>query len=95
MSFPVKFKESTQTFNTKFKESKQTFNANFEDITPITHYVGGERYEGTYEVTPTVDAQTLPTAQKVMEEDVVVHKIPYYEVSNNTGGTTVTIGNEV
>jgi len=27
-----------------------------------------------------------------MEEDMVIEKIPYAEVSNNAGGTTVIIG---
>lgn len=53
-------------------------------------------YEGTYVVTPSAEeAQTLLTAHKMMLEDVKVEKIPYAEVSNNSGGTTATIGNEV
>ena len=50
-------------------------------------------YEGAYEVTPSAtEDQTLLTAQKYMDADVKIEKIPYAEVSNNTGGTTVTIG---
>ena len=49
-------------------------------------------YEGEYEVTPKVNEQTLPTSQKLLKENLVVEKIPYYEVGNNSGGTTVTIG---
>lgn len=52
-------------------------------------------YAGTYEVTPDTKEQTLPTANKVMREDLTIKKIPYAEVSNSSGGTTVTIGNEV
>ena len=52
-------------------------------------------YKGEYEVTPKVTEQTLPTAQKVLEKDVCVKKIPYFEVSNNSGGNTVFIGSEV
>lgn len=53
-------------------------------------------YEGTYTVVPsTVEEITLATAQKVLLADVKVNKIPYAEVSNNKGGKTVTIGNEV
>lgn len=61
--------------------------------------VGGtmkvDNYEGEYEVTPKVTAQTLGTKQKFMENDVTIRKIPLYEVSNTTGGTTITIGKEV
>ena len=56
-------------------------------------YVGdAESYEGEYEVTPTVEKQTLQTAKKIMKEDVTVKEIPYAEVSNPAGGTTVIIG---
>ena len=27
-----------------------------------------------------------------MTKDMVIHEIPYFEVSNNSGGITVTIG---
>ena len=63
--------------------------------TSIT-YIGGKPYEGEYEVTPSAtEKQTLNTAQRLMSKDVVVHKIPYYETSNNSGGNTVFIGSEV
>lgn len=56
---------------------------------------GGETpdpYMGDYEVTPKVDAQVLPTAQKLMTQDLTVKAIPYTESTNSAGGTTVTIG---
>jgi hypothetical protein len=49
-------------------------------------------YEGKYEVTPKFVAQTLPTADRLLAKDVIIEEIPYAEVSNNSGGTTVTIG---
>lgn len=58
-------------------------------------YMGGEPYEGPYDVTPKVTAQTLQTAQKLMREDVSVRAIPYFDVSNPAGGNTVYIANEV
>lgn len=48
-------------------------------------------YAGPYEVTPAVDAQTMDTMGKRMTDDVLVHAIPYHEVSN-TDGLTVIIG---
>lgn len=53
--------------------------------------VGTEPYEGEYIVTPKVEAQTMPTKEKVMLDDVTIKAIPYAEVSNNANGTTVTI----
>lgn len=50
-------------------------------------------YDGAYSVTPSADAQQrMQTAQKLMDADVVIEKIPYSEVSNTANGTTVIIG---
>lgn len=53
--------------------------------------VGTEPYEGEYIVTPKVEAQTMPTKEKVMFDDVTIKAIPYVESENSAGGTTVTI----
>ena len=53
-------------------------------------------YDGEYVVVPDTDnEQVLKTAQKLLDADIKVNKVPYAEVSNTTGGTTVTIGSEV
>lgn len=52
-------------------------------------------YEGPYEAIPKVEAQTLPTAKKLMTDDVTVHGVPFYEVSNEQGGNTVYIAKEL
>lgn len=50
-------------------------------------------YDGPYEVTPMVNTtQILPTANLFLSENVNVNQIPYYEVSNPSGGKTATIG---
>lgn len=51
-------------------------------------------YDGSYTVTPKVDAQTLKTADRVMRENVDVKAIPKFEVDNQQG-TTVYIGSEL
>ena len=58
-------------------------------------FIGGEEYKGSYEVTPKVEAQTIPTKDKVLIEDMTIKAIPIFKVSNTTGGNTVFIGNEV
>lgn len=63
-----------------------------EGYTPI---LPGTPYDGPYAVTPaTYREQVLATKNKSMREDVTVGKIPVYEVSNTTGGLTLTIGME-
>ena len=52
------------------------------------------RYNGEYEVTPKFEEQTLETKDKVMSENVTVHKIPRYDVANEAGGVTVYIATE-
>lgn len=51
-----------------------------------------EDYEGTYDVKPTISAQTLPTKKRSMENDLTIEAINYAEVDNPGGGKTVTIG---
>ena len=50
-------------------------------------------YEGEYEVTPAIEAQTLNTKNMVMREDVEIHKIPYFDVANEYGRTIYIGGN--
>ena len=73
-------------------------------ITNTRHVVGSlttayttsaETYEGEYEVTPTVDGMVLPTNNKVMTDDLTVKAIPFYNVSNTSGGSTVFIGSDL
>lgn len=52
-------------------------------------------YDGPYEAIPKVTAQTLPTENKLMLEDISVRAIPYFNVSNPAGGNTIYIANEV
>lgn len=55
-----------------------------------------ETYHGDYYVTPKTDTETiLETAGFLLEDNVVVSKIPYYETSNPKDGYTVYIGSEV
>lgn len=52
-------------------------------------------YSGACEITPSVNAQTLGCKGCQMKNDVTVHEIPYFEVSNSSRGMTVTIRSEV
>ena len=63
-----------------------------EAISEALKNIPTEVYAGEHIVTPMVDGQTLGTAKKIVQEDIVVEAIPYSEVSNETNGKTVTIG---
>ena len=54
--------------------------------------VSCEPYEGSYEVIPTIDGNTIKTKGKYMNENVIVRPIPYSEIPNNVGGVTAIIG---
>lgn len=54
--------------------------------------IEGDPYEGTYEVTPRVYAQSLETEGKLMSDDVTIYEIPVTKTSNPHGGLTVLIG---
>ena len=60
----------------KFSEISQTIKANFGEIQTVTDIVGGEPYNGEYEVTPKGYAQTLHTAGKLLNKDITVAEIP-------------------
>ena len=52
-------------------------------------------FSGEYVVIPSpTDDVVFLTAQKYMNSNIRVNKIPYAEVSNNSGGMTVTIGGD-
>jgi hypothetical protein len=44
-------------------------------------------YTGTYQITPRVNAQSLQTANRLLQRDVLVEEIPYFETSNEYGDT--------
>ncbi len=65
-----------------------------DKLTGVIAQSGGSfpKYEGDYEVTPSMKNDiTLETAKKLMTDNVTVKKIPRYDVSNEAGGTTVYI----
>ena len=55
-------------------------------------YQGGEAYEGEYEITPSEETQTLPTANRMLARNIVVAPIPqnYGRITYSGGGITIT-----
>lgn len=58
-----------------------------------TAVVSAPEYAGPYDITPLFSTQILPTAKRLMQQDVTIKKIPQYEVSNDYG-TTLILGDE-
>ena len=48
-------------------------------------------YEGSYDVTPRLVEQVLPTNGRSMNDDVTVREVPIERVSNPSNGKTVVI----
>lgn len=63
------------------------------DVTGTT-VVGAPEYSGPYDITPLFTAQVLPTAKRLMQQDLTIKKIPQYEVTNDSNGYTLIIGEE-
>ena len=80
--------DNNDSFNVAFDE-ESTFDCVFD----VGNGGGSsaDEYHGSYEVTPSNSEQTLQTKDKILLNNVTVHKTPYYEVSNIYGGKTVTI----
>ena len=94
MRLDVKFHQSDQRINVNFESTTDRFDLGFGEVQQVT-ILDVEKYEGEYEVTPSMEAQTLATKEKYMREDVTINAVPIIRVSNTSGGTTVFIANEV
>ena len=57
--------------------------------------IGGKPYDGEYVVTPRVNEQKLETKGATMNDDVTVRAIPFFNVGNQSGGSTAYIASEV
>lgn len=57
--------------------------------------IGYVDYKDSYEVTPKTTEQVLQTKDKHLTDDVTIKSIPFFDVSNTAGGSTVYIGSEV
>ena len=83
--------ESQQQFNLIANESAQQYNLLVDSQIIANSY---DIYDGIYDAIPKTVEQKLYTKDRYMTDDVTIHKIPYYEVSN-LNGMTVYIGNNI
>ena len=63
-------------------------------VAPVQIVAHQNLYTGEYAVTPDITPVVLPTRDKLMADDVTIHKIPLWETGNPQGGTTILIGGE-
>lgn len=84
----------TQRIDISAKKKHQEIGVG-QDVIIVPVYKDVPKYEGEYAVTPRVTEQTMATKNKMMTEDVTVKSIPFYNVGNTSGGSTVYIANEV
>lgn len=87
--FRLNFAMSEPVLPVLFEESENDFHLDFGEV---ANTGGMPLYTGDYEVTPKIEAQRLETANRSMENDVIIHAIPYYEVDNAYNGQTIVIG---
>lgn len=91
MKTPLSFSDTDCEFALGFRDADCEVTLGFSEKIQA---IKGPFYDGEYEVTPSTEEQILKTANKSLNEDIKVKNIPYFEVSNNAGGITVTIGEE-
>lgn len=95
MKFEVKFLQNDRSFSTNLRSDNQKIDTTFSEFQEISVIDKIETYDGPYVVTPAIDSQVLPTAQKRMIDNMTVKAIPYFRTSNPQMGETVYIGSEV
>lgn len=93
MRIHVDFAEQDAVFPVDFSEENDEFAVEFQDLYLTER--SAAQFDGPYSVTPMVSGQTLETKDKFMRGNVEVTAIPFYQVSNPSGGSTIFIGNEV
>lgn len=92
MRFAVQFNQTTQRLRVEFGSNEKRFDIGFSDLQIMTVRPDVEYYDGAFDVIPDVSSQRLETAEKYMRSDVTIQAIPYFDVSNTAGGSTVYIG---
>lgn len=81
---------SGSKFDAVFENDTCIFEVDFGEV-----FISGDNefdaYDGEYEFIPSIEQQTIHTAEKYVKEDIVIKAVPYSEVTNISNGKTVTI----
>lgn len=76
MQIKVQFSKSKERLETAFAKTEVAFDAKFADYQQVTILKGIDPYTGAYEITPQPVQQTIETAGKYLEQDMIIHPIP-------------------
>lgn len=90
MILDVAFSTESTALKVDFSENCD-FAINFGQVTEIAKD-NHEHYCGDCDVVPCREQTVLETQDKIVDDDIIVHPIPYYQVSNLAGGKTLYIG---
>ena len=77
----------------RFKILDSTINMRVSDA-EVVYSSAGDPYTGSYTITPKVNEQTMSTRNKLMQDNITIKAIPFYETDNSLG-TTIYIGSEL
>ena len=94
-NFIAKFGVLSQTIEAEISNEKLSFDSKFDGAMKVVIAEANEHYKGSYEVTPAATAQIMETKNKIMDDDVIIREIPYFETGNEQGGNTVYIGGSI
>ena len=94
MRIDIQLSESRQEYALRVSGNNENISLTPSETINV-NIVGGDPYEGPYIVVPKIVDQTLETKDKLMEDDVLVREIPYYETSNIQNGITVFIADNL
>ena len=95
LNFVVKFENLNQPIKADFALQKSIFQTDFESASKIVIVDDTEHYNGDYEIIPKSTDQIMQTRSKIMDYDVTIRKVPYFETGNEQGGNTVYIGGSI
>ena len=89
---PLRFVIRDMSFRADMKICSEEFRLDIKNYQCIKN---ADIYNRAYTVTPKDISQQLKTKNKLLNKDVMVKKIPFFETSNDEGGHTVYIGKEL
>lgn len=90
--FALQFRDTAEHIFMSMEGSRVGLDLEFQALqtVPIS-----DVYAGPYTATPSAREQVLPTAKLIMSDDLTIKEIPFFEVSNTAGGSTVYIGGNI
>lgn len=89
------FAENNASLDFELEENNSFVEIGFIEVQKVTLAGDQTPYTGDYEITPEIEGQTLSTTNRLMMQDMTINPIPYYDVGNLAGGSTVYIGKEL